>query len=506
MIRLFFIFFLALSLVGASLGEQIQKLNRQIPYATKGETVQILHALENDYISAVIKQDKDLIRRALRGIIRCRKLLHLDAKTYEREYASLTKGKSRVAPLSRVKASKRDSVSITPKSPTVLAPQSPPRKIRSLSVKERTIVVKFDKKITGNGLIFYDNNDPHKKHYKRIYDIKAKALSIPTTLSIASLDRVRIEPKGTITRIVLENKKPIMSKAFIRGGNLFIKVNNRISKETKREYKAHVADTKRAPNHQSTTIVIPSKKREVSKKAMITSKPITSYPIYADSKLIVIDPGHGGKDSGAVGYKNHYEKRAVLKVAKLLKHMLKKKGYRVYLTREGDQFISLHERTHKATKLNADLFISIHANAAPKGKMLSMKGIETFFLSKAKTERAKRVAAKENAAASSLDRKSKNLVLDFLNSAKIVQSNKLAIDIQSGLLEATRAKFRGVKDGGVREAPFWVLVGAQMPAVLVEIGYITNPMEGDRLYNPFYQKALAKGIFNGINNYFAKNR
>ncbi len=483
--------------MGASLGEQIQKLNRQIPYATKGETVQILHELENDYISAVIKQDKNLIRHALRGIIRCRKLLHLDAKTYEREYASLTKGKSHVAPLSRVRVSKNEIGGVAPKSPTVLTPLSSPRKIRSLSVQERTIVVKFDKKITGNGLIFYDNNDPRKKHYKRIYDIKARATSRPTTLSVLSLDRVRIEPKGRITRIILENHRPILSKAFIRGGNLFIKVNNLVIKQATREKKA---------KHHSTTIVIPSKKREVAKKATITSKPIDSSPVYADSKVIVIDPGHGGKDSGAVGYKNHYEKRAVLKVAKLLKHMLKKKGYRVYMTRDGDRFISLHERTHMATKLHADLFVSIHANAAPKGKMLSMKGIETFFLSKARTERAKRVAAKENAAASSLDRKSKDIVLDFLNSAKIVQSNKLAIDVQSALLEATRSKFRGVKDGGVREAPFWVLVGAQMPAVLVEIGYITNPMEGDRLYNPFYQKALAKGIFNGINNYFAKNR
>ena len=105
-----------------------------------------------------------------------------------------------------------------------------------------------------------------------------------------------------------------------------------------------------------------------------------------------------------------------------------------------------------------------------------------------------------------MNKKSQETLLSFLNRNKIIQSNKLAIDIQSGMLTQTRKKFKNVKDGGVREAPFWVLVGAQMPAVLVELGYITNPTEGERLFNPFYQKALAKGIYNGINNYFAHNK
>jgi N-acetylmuramoyl-L-alanine amidase len=101
---------------------------------------------------------------------------------------------------------------------------------------------------------------------------------------------------------------------------------------------------------------------------------------------------------------------------------------------------------------------------------------------------------------------SKNTLLSFLNTTKIVQSNKLAIDIQKGMLTKVRKKHKNVRDGGVREAPFWVLVGAQMPAVLVEIGYITNPTEADRLFNPFYQKSLAEGIANGVNNYFINNQ
>jgi N-acetylmuramoyl-L-alanine amidase len=176
------------------------------------------------------------------------------------------------------------------------------------------------------------------------------------------------------------------------------------------------------------------------------------------------------------------------------------------MTRKSDTFIKLKNRTHLANKKDADLFISIHANAAPKGKYLSLKGIETFFLSPAKTAKAKRIAAKENAAASGMNKKSQDTLLSFLNRNKIIQSNKLAIDVQSGLLSSVRKKFKGVKDGGVREAPFWVLVGAQMPAVLVELGYITNPTEAERLFNPFYQNALAKGIYNGINSYFSHNR
>ena len=221
----------------------------------------------------------------------------------------------------------------------------------------------------------------------------------------------------------------------------------------------------------------------------------------------MIDPGHGGKDSGAVGYKKYQEKKAVLKISKTLRDLLKKRGYKVYLTRDSDKFIKLSKRTDFANKKNADLFISIHVNASPSSQKLTLKGIETFFLSPAKTEKAKRIAAKENkSAVTNLNSMSKNTLLSFLNKTKIVQSNKLAIDIQKGMLAKVRKKYKDVRDGGVREAPFWVLVGAQMPAVLVELGYITNPTEADRIFNPFYQKSLAEGIVNGINNYFINNQ
>ncbi len=499
----FFLGLLFLSLFASDIKAQIDEANRAIPYATKGETVILLHKLENLYISSVISNDKELIAKSLRGIIRCRKLLHMDYATYQKELESLGY-KSKIKPLQRVTVKKKTiSNSKTESKKT----KKIKRVVKSVGYKDDTIVIKFDKPLIGSDLDFF--NKQSSNNYIVAYDIKAKAKR--KTIYLKSLlDSVKvIQNRDDTTRVILKDKNKFYSKAFIRGGNLFIKINQQ-ERRKRRDLKHKISPTIEKP----TTIVVKHKEKKSyksSKKKLSTPKKVeisssSDNPLYADSKLIVIDPGHGGKDSGAIGYKNHLEKKAVLKVAKLLKKMLVKKGYRVKMTREEDRFVPLKSRTHMATNLNADLFISIHANAAPKGKKLSLKGLETFFLSPARTARAKRVAAKENQAASALDRRSKDTVLDFLNKTKIIQSNKLAIDIQSSLLKATRSKFRGVKDGGVREAPFWVLVGAQMPAVLVEIGYITNPMEGDRLYNPFYQKTLAKGIFNGINNYFAKNR
>ena len=489
MIKHFLLFFLlVLNLYARNLAFEIDRLNKEIPYATKGQTVEILHKLENLYIQSVIAKDKNLIVKSLKGIIRSRKLLDLDTSSYEKEYRSLSKYHT------TIKKSKHIQPKIDEFKPKPIS-----RYVNSINVKDNTIVIKFDKRLKGSELIFYNNNDPKKSLYKTVYNIKAK-LKGATKFLHTPLQSVSISQKDDILRVVLQNNSQIYSKAFIRGGNLFIKINNK---------KSSNYNTKTSHKQKPIDIIVKKtkdKKDKTLKEKVLPRKQTNETPLYASSKIIVIDPGHGGKDSGAVGYKNHLEKKAVLKVAKYLKSMLVNKGYKVFMTRDSDKFVSLKSRTHMATKLNADLFISIHANAAPKGKKLTLKGIETFFLSPARTDRAKRVAAKENAAPSSVDRKSKDAILDFLNKTKIIQSNKLAIDIQSSLLKATRAKFRSVKDGGVREAPFWVLVGAQMPAALIEIGYITNPMEGDRLYNPFYQKALAKGIYNGINNYFAKNR
>ncbi|BDL71710.1 N-acetylmuramoyl-L-alanine amidase [Campylobacter jejuni] len=230
---------------------------------------------------------------------------------------------------------------------------------------------------------------------------------------------------------------------------------------------------------------------------------------YKSGKLIVIDAGHGGKDSGALSDKKGSlkEKDIVLSTALKLGNELKKRGYKVLYTRSSDKFINLRDRTKYANDKRADLFISIHANAAPNAtKAKSSEGVETFFLSPARSERSKKAAEKENQGDfEEINYFSKQSILNFLNREKIVASNKLAIDVQKNILIQTRKKYK-IVDGGVREAPFWVLVGAQMPAILIEIGYITHPNEGKRIANKAFQDLLVKGIADGVESYFYNNR
>ena len=228
---------------------------------------------------------------------------------------------------------------------------------------------------------------------------------------------------------------------------------------------------------------------------------------FKSGKIIVIDAGHGGKDSGALGKKGLREKDIVLSTTLKIGSELKKRGYKVYYTRSTDKFINLRDRTKIANDRGADLFLSIHANAAPNtSKAKSAEGLETFFLSPARSERSKKAAEKENQGDfEEMNYFSKQSILNFLNREKIVASNKLAIDIQKGVLAKTRTRYK-IVDGGVREAPFWVLVGASMPAILLEIGYITHPNEGGRIANKNFQDLLAKGIADGVETYFYHNR
>ncbi|MFP4487450.1 MAG: N-acetylmuramoyl-L-alanine amidase [Campylobacterales bacterium] len=223
------------------------------------------------------------------------------------------------------------------------------------------------------------------------------------------------------------------------------------------------------------------------------------------NKVVVLDPGHGGKDCGAQAHDKTCEKGLVLNLAKYTRDYLNDMGIKkVYLTRSTDKFIKLRDRTKFANDNNADVFVSIHLNSVIKSKAHKLKGVETYFLSHARSDRAKNVAAIENQdAIEDMDYFTKNTFLSILNSKRIVDSNKLSIDIQRGLVNQLDSY--KVKDGGVREGPFWVLVGAQMPSVLVEGGYISNKEELKLIKKPSYQKKIAKGIAIGIINYLEKN-
>ena len=358
--------------------------------------------------------------------------------------------------------------------------------IKQVTTDNNSIRIDFNRYVSKKDLKFFELR--YKSINKDVFDIRGAFKDAnPTKLKIKGIDKIRISQyKQNTLRISLSHNKNLDTYYIINRKSIIIKINN-LSTLTKKM----------------------AKKKTTKKKArLINTSSKISYPsMHAGKKrIVVIDAGHGGKDVGAVGPRKRYEKNSVLKVSKYLYQTLRLRGYKVYLTRTSDRFIKVRNRTKLSNKKKADIFISVHANASIKSRVKKARGIETFFLSPARSARAKRVAASENKSdMRKMSYSSKNSLLTILNQSKITQSNKLAIDVQQNILHQVRSKYRDVVDGGVREGPFWVLVGAQMPSILVEIGYISHPVESKRLYTTSYQKLLAKGIANGVDGYFSKN-
>ncbi len=291
-----------------------------------------------------------------------------------------------------------------------------------------------------------------------------------------------------------------------------IKKEAKKSKETKEKTPIKHAHSKHAHsplNERSAKKEIPKKEAENESKnqVFIAEKNDTfSKTKRKKHKKIVLDAGHGGKDCGAMSANLVCEKDIVLEVVKFLHKELKKRGYSVLLTRDKDIYIDLVGRTELANRKSADLFISVHANSIPKHSTSNAHGIETYFLSTARSERARKVAEQENKDDVNLmDYFSKSLLLNSLNTQRLIVSNKLAIDVQYGMLQSVRKNYPDVVDGGVREGPFWVLAGALMPSILIEIGYNSHAIESKRIQSKPYQKILAKGIADGIDSFFSKN-
>jgi N-acetylmuramoyl-L-alanine amidase len=222
----------------------------------------------------------------------------------------------------------------------------------------------------------------------------------------------------------------------------------------------------------------------------------------APLRVIVLDPGHGGHDSGAVGPSGLMEKDLVLDVAQRVARLVEEHlGVRVLLTRDGDYFVPLRERTSFANKHRADLFVSIHANAH---RQSDSAGVETYFLSSEATDgEARRVAALENSVVE-LERPTprgrpdivKAILWDLAQSEFQIESSRLAEIVQDSMTRALRIPNRGVKQAG-----FYVLGGAAMPAILVEIGFVTNPREERRLREPRFRDEIARAIYAGLAEY-----
>ena len=216
---------------------------------------------------------------------------------------------------------------------------------------------------------------------------------------------------------------------------------------------------------------------------------------------IVIDPGHGGKDYGAPGCKKGvHEKYVVMQIAnRLAKKIRKELKCEVLLTRTRDKFLTLEERTAFANTKNADLFISIHTNAHRDRRAY---GIETYFLNLATDDESIRVAAMENATSTKNISDLQNILNDLMQNAKINESSRLAFYVQTSLIRHLKQKkWTRIKDKGVKQAPFYVLLGATMPSILVETSFISNSRECKRLINARYQERLCEGIVKGVKRY-----
>ncbi len=211
-------------------------------------------------------------------------------------------------------------------------------------------------------------------------------------------------------------------------------------------------------------------------------------------RTVMIDAGHGGKDPGAQGLSGLTEKDVNLRFAKFLGEALQKKGLSVIYTRASDVFIPLETRTELANSKGADLFVSVHCNSHTDK---SSAGMETYSLNLATTQEGVRVAARENAASQKKISDLQAILTDLMLSAKTAESRDLAKFVQKRSIAAVRGDYP-TRDRGPHEAPFFVLIGANMPAVLVELGYVTNPADAQRLGSDAYLRALAQGMTEGI--------
>ena len=533
------------------------------------ERQRLHNEIKNAYIKSVINDDLECKKASLERLIKANAVFNIDSKALKKELASLSQANAKNADENNT--DKNNTKKSTPKSQNKDSAQeakkeaknteqktntksiitqikeqksqkaeakteaktkveAEPKSLRVLEVlsDKNSLKIKLNRNINEDELKNFTLNS--EDSWRNVYDItgilpskfpipqngiSAKiriAQKDPSTVRIVFEDAKKSQIYAQINEkeITFSKNKPAQNTQKIEPSSSAKKVasTEKTSEKTSENKAEKTAKTQNTKNDKK----IAKKPEPVNQKAMKITADIAAASNKLSkkqkaSKIIVLDPGHGGDDVGALSQnKKLREKDIALSVSKKTASLLKERGYKVLFTRSNDRFIKLRSRTSFANDKGAHLFISIHANAAPnKEKAKSMNGIETFFLSPSRSERSMNAANLENKAdTDEMNYFTKLSFLNFLNREKIIASNKLAIDIQAGLLKSVRASYK-VSDGGVREAPFWVLVGALMPAVLIEIGYISHPDESQKIANSKYQDRLAKGIADGVDEYFAKN-
>ncbi|MBR5733927.1 MAG: N-acetylmuramoyl-L-alanine amidase [Desulfovibrionaceae bacterium] len=214
-------------------------------------------------------------------------------------------------------------------------------------------------------------------------------------------------------------------------------------------------------------------------------------------KTIVLDAGHGGNDGGTAHF-DLIEKNITLDTTQRVARYLRRAGLKIQFTRDRDTRVELEERTRIANRVGADLFVSIHVNANQRE---ACSGFECYYLNYSSSRSSSRVASTENTASGRNENELRSLIKGVAINSRTHKSRLLAHCIQSAALSYVKSQRYPLRNGGVRSAPFWVLVGTQMPAVLIEIGYCTNPDEAKKLGSEQYREVLARGIAEGIKNY-----
>lgn len=491
--------------------DDIKAFDMNFNSASKSAKLKYYHSMKNIYIQSILKNNKNLKIDSLKRLIISSQALNLDYSEYEKELAGLGVANS------QTKQNIKEEIKTQPKTQSRTISKKLQNQDVENSSQNETLKLLEVSKVDSNSIRLKFNRAPLSREVKEFnlnnkttnrFVMDFNGLLMGKTRSIKNYisDEIRIAQFNNQTLRVVFSDSNKLEYNISRDDNYIIITSNK------------KPINNNASVNNGTTVVIPAKKQTNIQRAdnvkinsarannskVQTKQIISTDKVKRSSKLIVLDAGHGGKDAGAIG-NGYYEKNIVLQVALKTGKILKDMGYQVAYTRSSDKFINLRDRTKMANDKAASLFISIHANAAPNSsKAKSMSGIETFFLSPARSERSMNAAALENKSdIEEMNHFSKMTFLNFLNREKIILSNKLAIDIQANLLNSIKSKYQ-VVDGGVREAPFWVLVGALMPAVLVEVGYISHPSESKKIASDDYQSALARGIARGIEDYFAK--
>ncbi len=373
-------------------------------------------------------------------------------------------------------------------------PKSTIKGLRHGSLPTRTrIVIDTDKAVEFKYGLLKKNRRQHKN--KRLYiDLKKSTLGNNVREKI-ELDDVRVESIRTgyytpdVVRVAIDLKAYKDYKIFALRSPARVVIDI-WGKSSSNKY-TESSDTS-GDHSQSVTNIISSSGIDITKQFAL------------GVKRIVIDPGHGGNDKGAPGYtKGTYEKDIVLSIGKKLAKKIKKElKCEVILTRSTDKFISLEERTRIANRNKADLFISIHTNASRSKRAY---GIETYFLNLAKDKTSVSVAARENATTEKSIGDLQTILNSLMKNTKITESSKLAKYVQHSLYNNIRKKYTRIKNKGVKQAPFYVLLGARMPSILVETSFISNKRECNRLKASAYQDRICDSIVDGIQKYIKES-